>query len=153
MQAQKPPKKKAVTPQLDQATAAFIEKNFPNLYKGASTLLNAMPQLFATTTSELKGQFEENELALMIDVMNGTALTPQIMGQHIASNVADGMALDGLDKKWGIERDVLNSKLKNCTIFQKAVLEIWSTGFWHGGWNESFGRTDEEFNRWVDLLK
>lgn len=153
MQAIKKMKKTAVTPQLDQATAEWIEKYYPTKYKGANTILSAFPQFFALTISEIKGKFEESELALMIDATNGTATTPQIMGQHIGPNVADGMAIDGLDGKWSVNRDELNSKIKTCTIFQKVCLEIWAGGFWQGGWNKGYSRTDDEFNRWVDLLK
>jgi len=153
MEAIKKRKKTAVTPQLDQQAAEWLEKYYPTKYKGSGTILAAFPQIFAATVAEIKGRFGESELALMIDTMNGTAITPQIMGQHIAASTADAMALDALGEKWDVNRDDLNRKLTDLTAFQKAVIEIWAIGFWQGGWNKEYKRTDEEFNRWVDLLK
>jgi len=152
MQQIKPPKKIPVTPQLNQETAEWVDKYYPTKYKGAQTTLEAMPQLFLATIAEIKGIFSKGELSLIIDVMNGVSITPQIMGRHVLANVSDAMALDDHHKKWDVEKTTMTNKLSECTIFQKATLEIWAVGFWEGAWNKGYSRTEEEFSRWLDIL-
>jgi hypothetical protein len=67
---------------------------------------------------------------LMIDVSNGLFLTPQLAGQHLAAQVSDGIALDKLDEKWGIDGTGLNAKAASLAIFEAACLELWALAYW-----------------------
>jgi len=53
----------------------------------------------------------------MIDVFNSTMLTPMLAGQQLDIQVADGIALDALDKKWEIDGAALNAKIAGLPIF------------------------------------
>ena len=68
----------------------------------------------------------------MIDVMNGTALTQDLAGQQLPLNVIDGIALDGLDEKWGVDAEKINQKLAGMSTPELMFLEIWIQGFWGG---------------------
>ncbi|RLC76939.1 MAG: hypothetical protein DRI61_12400, partial [Chloroflexi bacterium] len=102
------------------------------LNAGCEYILNAWPGIVKRTLADLSGQFTAGELSLIIDVFNGTALTPGLAGQHIAINVADSIDLDHTDQKWSVDKKTILKKLQNLTIFQAAVLEIWANGFWYG---------------------
>jgi hypothetical protein len=122
---------KKIGPNISDAAAEWYPSLFSNLHAGATYILEALPRLYQRTLYEMKGVFSEGELSLMIDVMNGTMLTPQLAGQQIGANVSDGIALDHLDKKWEIDGKALNEKLAGLSPFQLACLEIRASGFWY----------------------
>lgn len=82
------------------------------------------------TLKEIRGIFSMGELGLMLDVMNGVWLLPGLIGQHLLADVADGIALDGMDEKWEIQKDGIINKLQGLTFFQMCVLELWCKRFW-----------------------
>ena len=98
---------------------------------------------FRSLVDNLKGKFTKEELCLMIDAVNGLMLTPQIAGQHMAVNVADAMALDGLDEKWGVEAKEISQKLRELHIFDIACLELWCAKFWRQNGTENEKPLDE----------
>ena len=85
---------------------------------------------FSCIREDLKDLFSKNELLLMIDVMNGTMLTPGSSGHQISANVEDGIALDRLDEKWEIDKTAIIKKLSGLSLFQKTALELWTKKFW-----------------------
>lgn len=123
---------KRPTPRLDEKTAAFFTERHPSMNAAAEFWLTALPTLQARTLHEMRGRFTEDELHLILDVMNGVILSPQIAGQHVRANVADGIALDRLDKKWEIDGKIMVQKIAELSHFEAACLEVWATGFWQG---------------------
>lgn len=103
---------------------------FGNAITGIDYAVKAFSRLYRKALMDIIGTFEKNELLLMLDNMNGVMLTPAIAGQHIVHNVLDGIALDGLDKKWEIDADVLNEKLKCLSEMQLIALELWCRAYW-----------------------
>lgn len=103
---------------------------FGNAIMGIDYTVKAFSRLYRNALMDIIGTFEKNELLLMLDVMNGLILTPGIAGQHIIHNVLDGIALDGLDKKWGIDADEFKKKLVMLTEMQLIALELWCRAFW-----------------------
>jgi len=125
-----------IGPMISAETETWIKQNFENLNQGATYALDAFPALYARTLHDLRGKFSAAELRLMADVMNATALTPMIAGQHLAINVRDGIELDRLDEKWGVQKEEILRKL-DLPIFALACLEIWIQAFWeHGSKNK-----------------
>lgn len=119
-------------PRIVEKTADFYRGKFSTLNSGLEYVLEAMPDLYAHTLHALRGKFSRGELMLMIDVMNGHWYNPHGAGQEIPPNVADGMALDALDEKWGIpDKWALNKKLLDLHQFERACLEIWIQAFWN----------------------
>lgn len=103
---------------------------FKNAITGIDYAVKAFSRLYRNALMDLTGTFEKNELLLMLDNMNGLTLTPAIAGQHIVHNVLDGIALDGLDKKWNIDADTLKEKLKCLSEMQLIALELWCRAYW-----------------------
>lgn len=124
--------KKNVSPRVFEETQAWYAKSFESINAGCEYILEAFPELYARTIHDLKGKFTRGELMLFIDVMNGHFYNPRGAGYEMGANVADGMALDHLDEKWGIpDKWVLNKKLANLHNFDRACLEIWIQAFWN----------------------
>lgn len=103
---------------------------FGNAIMGIDYAVKAFSRLYRKALMDIIGTFEKNELLLMLDNMNGVMLTPAIAGQHIVHNVLDGIALDGLDKKWKIDADTIKEKLVSLTDMQLIALELWCRAFW-----------------------
>ena len=122
---------KNITPRINTATEKYLQQNFKTLNSGAEFVLEAVPAVARIYTGyELKGKFIAGELKLMLDVMNGMLLTGQLAGRHLPLSVQDGIALDGLDKKWEVDAEQLLEKLKNMSTAELFFLEIWIQGFW-----------------------
>ena len=122
---------KKIGPRVNEKADEYLTKNFRNRSAGAEYILNATPAVARKFMGlDLNGMLVKAELNLMIDVMNGTALTPDLAGQHLPLNVVDGIALDGLDEKWGVDAEKLNQKLAGMSTPELMFLEIWIQGFW-----------------------
>lgn len=90
----------------------------------------------------LRPRFTKNECAIVLDAMNGLA-GDFVHQQMLAGNVADAIALEGLDKKWGIDKDELLGKLSALTYTETVAIldacEQWWNRVAHGeqpGYNE-----------------
>lgn len=122
---------KKIGPRVSETTEKFLKTNFKSLSGGAEYCLEAMPAVARKFMGlDFKGRLSREELYLIIDVMNGTMLSPQIAGQHIPLNVEDGIALDHLDQKWEVDGPALVEKLKAMSTPELFFLEIWVQGFW-----------------------
>jgi hypothetical protein len=133
-----------IGPRISEQTAQFFKETFRSRNAGAEYVMECFRPLYRATLTRLKGRFAGGELKLMLDVMNATALTPGIPGDTLTGNCEDGIALDGLDKKWEIEKAPFMAKLGALSIFETTCLEIWANGFWYGG-------TDEGHDRELDI--
>jgi hypothetical protein len=126
--------KNSIGPRISESAKDFFEALFASGNQGYQYALESFPALYQFTLDrELKGVFTDGELKLMLDVFNGTALTPQISGQHLLANVVDGIELDGLNSKWGVDKGKVIEKIKGLSLFQCACMELWANGFWYGG--------------------
>lgn len=119
-----------VSPKIEDRAAAFYSTHFTSLNQGVTYTLESFPTIYRRTLAELHGQFTEAELSLLLDLVNGLMLTAQFAGQHLYHEVADGISLDLLDKKWRVDGASLLSKLRAITVGQTAILEIWARAFW-----------------------
>lgn len=124
---------KVISPRIAPVVEDWLAENFRARTGGAEYILEAFYSLYRRTLHDLKGRFADAELKLMMDVFNGTALTAGIAGQQLLISCVDGMELDGLDSKWGVDRDSFTRKLQALTLMESACLEIWANGFWYGG--------------------
>lgn len=123
---------KKTAPRISDSAAEFYPTVFSSLNGGLEYTIDAFPTLYRRTLAELRGVFSAAELKLIIDVFISTALTPGLAGQHLALSVADGIALENLDKKWSVDAAAMKKKIETLTSFDAAVLEIWATGFRYG---------------------
>jgi hypothetical protein len=123
--------KKNVGPRIKEQTAEFYKAHFLTTNAGAQYVLEAFPSLYrATLAREIKGELKREELSLIIDTFNTPLLSPGFAGQHLASECADAIQLDYLDKKWTVDSKTFLAKIEKLTISQKAIVEIWAKAFW-----------------------
>lgn len=122
-----------------------IPKAFKDPILGIDYAVKAFGTFYRAALVRIKGIFNESELSLILDVMNGVYLTPQIAGQQIISNIADGMALDGLDEKWAVDSEDIMVKLVKLSDLELAALEIWCRALWEH-WDAS---KDDAFQSYI----
>lgn len=99
--------------------------------------------LLERSLREIKGRFTEAEISLMIDVNNGTLWQPHTMGL-LGLQVLDGIGLDGLDEKWGVDAEVLQQKLLALTLPQTFAVVDACERFWCRSQRELTRETFEE---------
>jgi hypothetical protein len=84
------------------------------------------------TMDMARRNFSRGEQMMLIDIFNGTILTPGILGQHIIAQVEDSFALySGMyEEKWGVDRKEMEEKIRALDILTATWLELWAVGFW-----------------------
>ena len=75
------------------------------------------------------GLFTANELKALIDVLNGTIIEPQY-ADSIRHEFEDGCQLDGLDKKWGLDKEAALVRMKKLSLPEWIVLNQVAEEFW-----------------------
>ena len=88
----------------------------------------------------------------MLDVMNGTMLTPGLAGQHLLANVADGIELDRLDEKWKVDKGGIIPKLKSLSYGQMAILEVWTRAYWESSATGQYLKDPDASEEWVKQI-
>lgn len=84
-----------------------------------------------TAKRTLKGFFTREELGVMIEIMNSTALTNGTPGDTLLGNIEDVLPEEtsfGMDKPALV---VMLRKFNALGIFERAYLELWAWGFWY----------------------
>lgn len=80
---------------------------------------------------QLRQLFNDGEISLLCDLMNGTMFADPYSVQFITAEAADGIALDRLDEKWKIDGPALLEKLKALSYGANLALidavQLW----WH----------------------
>lgn len=124
----------ALAPKIEPGAAEFLQKGFVSLNAAAVWWLEAAPLLHARGLGEMRGVFSEAELNLILDALNGCALLVAggggLSGQYVLFEVADAMALNQYDEKWGVEAAPLLARLRTLTHFQRVALELWAAQLW-----------------------
>lgn len=78
----------------------------------------------------LRGQFTPAEAKLMIDCLNGTIMD-QVSIQMIEAGFQDGIALDGLDRKWEVDSKLFLKKFKDMPVLRKWAIFEFIQDFWN----------------------
>ncbi len=73
-----------------------------------------------------------NEQKMLIDIYNGTMLTPRTLGCILLAQVEDSFALytGHYEGKWGVEKEEMIEKIKSLSQLDAALIELWAIGFW-----------------------
>jgi hypothetical protein len=83
--------------------------------------------------AELREILSGDEVAAIVDNLNGVWMMPAEVGVRLIwANVEDGIDLEQLDKKWGIDGAALVAKLKALNFIQSAALADAVERFWLG---------------------
>jgi hypothetical protein len=99
----------------------------------SATISRHLERYFSTLARarrELRQMFSDGEAMLIVDVLNGVAFWDTFGIYMVAHEVADGIALDGLDKKWGIDKQELMTKLARLNDAQALALVDSVTMWW-----------------------
>lgn len=138
--------KKIVAPRIREGAKNWYAENFATTNAGVVFILESFPELYKRALLEIKGRFSREELLLIVDVYNATALTPGM--PMLDAQVSDGIALDSLHKKWEIDGSELVKKITGLTSFQSAILEIWANGYWYA----QPGKKLRDLEKYVEIL-
>ncbi len=138
--------RKVVTPRIREGAKDWYGENFVSTNAGIVFTLESFPELYKRALMEVKGRFSRGEILLIVDVYNATLLTPGM--PMLEAQVSDGIALDGLDKKWEIDGKAMMKKLQALTSFQFAILEIWANGYWYA----QTGKELRDLEKYVEEL-
>jgi len=77
-------------------------------------------------------KFTRGEQSMLIDIFNGTALTPGIIGQHLTAQVEDSFRLypGTYEDKWGVTEKEMMEKINSLDPLNAIFMELWAIGFW-----------------------
>lgn len=87
--------------------------------------------LLARARRELRQMLSDAEAMLICDVLNGVAFFDTFGIYLVEHEVADGIALDRLDQKWGIDGPALVEKMRNMGDAQEVALVDSVTLWWN----------------------
>lgn len=114
-----------VSPKLtDQIVNQLIEFA-GNKNAGAMEAINAYVFIRRATMSELKGRFTHAEASALVDMYNGTLLTPELQyqAQVLRAKIEDAEKYEGSCTRHGAKLDVLLKKTDVLTAAQVWVLQ------------------------------
>lgn len=73
--------------------------------------------------------FNENEYLLIMEALKGTLFNADVAGM-IWAEVEDGIRMDHLDSKWGVDADGLIRRLRTLSLIQNLALADVAERFW-----------------------
>ncbi|MBW1723141.1 MAG: hypothetical protein JRJ78_13930 [Deltaproteobacteria bacterium] len=120
-----------VAPRLSERGYKFYKTLFKSLGGGCEWMLEAAAWLYPATIKGLKGWLSRQELKLILEVSSGLVVNPELAGHQLPLACDQAMSLDGLDKKHGVDAQVLLGKLGDLSDWERTCLEIWASGFWN----------------------
>lgn len=78
---------------------------------------------------KLADLFSDDECALILDALNGSAFYDSFSINLVPHSVADSIELDGLDRKWNVAGGAVMEKLTNLSHFERMALvdavQVW----------------------------
>lgn len=73
----------------------------------------------------------DNEMALVLDVLNGTMFSDTISIRMVWVEIKDGITMEGLDQKWQIDGPALVEKIQKLTYSENCALIDASERWWN----------------------
>jgi hypothetical protein len=104
------------------AVSTIIERDMNRLYDMYERALRQIPLTI-------------EEACLICDHLKGTVNDPS-SASILWASIEDGISLNGLDKKWGIDGQELVSKLRKLSEIQSMALIDAVERFWFGGYKK-----------------
>lgn len=94
-------------------------------------LVKVSSSMIKYTRIEMMNYFSVAEACLIVDVLNGTLYSGDGNPKAILyGNVEDGILLEDVDQKWGVDKDKLLEKINNLTEYQCYVVIANAFEFW-----------------------
>ena len=113
-----------LTPQVDKYLATAKNKS-----AAANRAIESWIVTEKRARRSIAGVFASSELTAILDVLNGTIIDPAY-ADSIAHEFEDGCALDGLDKKWHLDKFVTLAKMEKLSHPEWIILAQWAATFW-----------------------
>ncbi len=100
---------------LEKEILEQIDKQYESRTKGVNRLLLFAVKQQELLHEEIRGVFRKEELFAMLDNENGTMIDSRYWGRKrmFLFSLEDGVALDGLDTKWGVDFYVIKDKVES----------------------------------------
>lgn len=86
--------------------------------------------MLARARRTLRELFSDGEAMLIVDCLNGTGFHDTFGVYLVAHEIADGIALDGLARKWSVDGPALLAKLNALTDAQNLALVDSVVSWW-----------------------
>lgn len=109
-------------------------RTVPILWAGREALVRA-------ALEPHRGRFSAAELKAILDVMNGVYLAieasdAELLGSHVAIEIADGESLNGLGAKWGVDGKKLARHVADLPLVARSAIELWCADLWRNSDDE-----------------
>ena len=132
--------KKSIAPKIEHAAAEWISSMFPSLNAGATFILEAMPNMYRQSLSEIGSQFMDNELSAIIDILKeqGGKISAPMAGRTLPLKIED-LCRDNDEYP-----ESFSNRINDLPRFHLVCLEIWAASFWQ--------QKDKTREEWVDAF-
>lgn len=126
---------------------AFVQARSEDNFSGAlNQTVERYEEILKQARAQLLELLTEKEMALILDVLNGTLFTEPISIHMVYGEVEDGINMEGLDQKWEINGKELIEKTRNLNYAEKVALVDATERWW-----ASTGEGKQP--GWLDTLK
>lgn len=96
----------------------------------AQQMLASYLEILRQARRDLRARLAPNEIALILDTLNGTLFDEPALAGALWQEVADGIALNGLAEKWSIDGPALVETVRALPLSHCLALVEASQRFW-----------------------
>ncbi|MDQ3802514.1 MAG: hypothetical protein M3416_01465 [Acidobacteriota bacterium] len=114
----------------DKKLVEQIDARNDNRSEAISRDLEFYYMLLADARRALKATLTGEELYLICDALNGTIIDT-LSVKYLRQEIVDAIELNGLDKKWKVDRHALDKKFAGMTLVELCALGDAVRYFWH----------------------
>jgi len=88
--------------------------------------------LIANAMDAARRKLSRGEQLMLIDIYNGTILSPAHLGSGLLAQVADALAdVPGqYEAKWSVDGEAMLQKIRSLSQLDAALIELWAAGYW-----------------------
>ena len=112
-------------------TAAEVEARGDERSTQVNRMLLRYAGLMHRERAELRKLLSDNEIACILDACNGTAFMEDVSIRLVDANVTDAIEMDGIDRKWQINGDMLIAKLEVLSTVARYALVDAVQAWWN----------------------
>jgi hypothetical protein len=115
----------------DELEAAIQERHDEKRGESISGLINKMADRYREVCRRSAPRLSPQAWCLLFDALNGFWLQPASMGvRGIPMEVEDGIGMDGLDEKWGVDGEGLKARLADASFAELVAIADAAERFW-----------------------
>lgn len=118
-----------INPRLEAEIESRKDNGLMSMNRVMERDLERYYHMLRVARSEAAKLLSKDEAALIADAMNGIMTDPQTIGL-LPHGIRDAIDLDKLDKKWGVDGEMLVAKLENVPLLTLAAIVDAAERFW-----------------------